>query len=302
MTGAAATTGPLRCISIDVEDYYHIEAAFGRVARSNWASLPGRVSANVDFLLERFAEHNQHGTFFMLGDAASRHPGLALRIAQAGHEIACHGYAHDHLIRLNRESFRHDVLRAKQLLEDQTGQAVIGYRAPTFSVTRRTSWAVEVLLEAGFRYDSSVFPVRHPAYGEPKAPRRPFMLQGDCAGALLLETPPLTWRVAGRNLPVAGGGYFRLLPLWLMQRGLAQAAAQNRPAILYFHPWEFDPAAPRLPLSLIGRWRTYTGLKTAARKLDRIMSQPAQWSPICKILDHCRAQAQQHAPFYLCAA
>ena len=153
------------------------------------------------------------------------------------------------------------MTEGKHCLEDQTGRAVLGYRAPTWSVTRQTSWAVEVLANAGFAYDASVFPVRHPSYGVPEAPDRPYYLRGEETGARMLEVPPLTWRVAGKHLAVAGGGYFRLLPLGLMKRGLRQAAAEQRPAILYFHPWEFDPDMPRLPLSLAGRLRDVYGIK-----------------------------------------
>ena len=294
-----ASSLPLRCLTIDVEDYYHIEAAHSVIGRDQWDSLPARIEQSTDLLLELFDKCGRKGTFFILGDVSMRFDQLARRIADAGHEIASHGSGHDRLHRLDAGALRDDLKEGKQRLEDQTGRAVIGYRAPTFSITRSTSWAVDVLAEAGFVYDTSVFPVMHPSYGVQEAPVRPFYLQGQPGGAEMLEIPPLTWRVLGRNVAVAGGGYFRLLPLWFMNRGLKQAALQGRPAVLYFHPWEFDPAMPRMPLSFTGRIRTYTGLKSAAARLERIMRQPAQWSTIADALPKLRAQADATGRFCL---
>ena len=295
----AASSLPLRCLTIDVEDYYHIEAARGAVGCDQWDSMPARIEQSTDVLLQLFDKCARKGTFFVLGDVSRRFPQLARRIADAGHEIASHGSGHERLHRLDAESLLADLKEGKQRLEDQTGQAVIGYCAPTFSITTSTSWAVDVLVEAGFTYDTSVFPVVHPSYGVQKAPARPYHLQGRPGGAEILEIPPLTWRVLGRNIAVAGGGYFRLLPLWFMNRGLEQAASQGRPAVLYFHPWEFDPAMPRLPLSPTGRIRTYTGLKSAAGRLERIMRQPAQWSTIADALHTLRIQADATERFCL---
>jgi len=184
-------------------------------------------------------------------------------------------------------------------------------RAPTFSVVPQTAWAIDVLAEAGFQYDASVFPVKHQWYGVPGAPDRPFLIQGPDGGRLL-EVPPLTWSPGGvlkpiaasrgGKLPVAGGGYFRLLPLWFMKRGLRQAAQQGRPAILYFHPWEFDPDMPRMPLSFTGRLRTYTGLKSALSNLESIMATPGRWRPIAQGLDEFRTQAESTAVFDLAAS
>ena len=303
MSADAAVTDasrlPLRCLTIDVEDYYHIEAAHGVIGRRSWPDQPGRAERNVDRLLELFAGCGRQGTFFVLGEVAERFPRLARRIAEAGHEVASHGWGHDRLHRLEARSFRMDLLKSKEQLEDQTGVAVLGYRAPTFSLVSATAWAVDVLAEAGFTYDASIFPVLHPSYGVPSAPAGPFYVQGRPGGAVLLEVPPLTWRMCGRNLAVAGGGYFRLLPAWFMRRGLRQAAAEGRPALLYFHPWEFDPEMPRLPLSLTGRIRTYTGLRSAAAKLERVMREPARWTSIAAALETIRAQAEATPPFCL---
>lgn len=261
------------CLTIDVEEYFHIEAAHSQVPKSQWDTMPSRVANSVQLLLELMEQHNCRATFFILGDVAKRCPNVSKSIAKAGHEIASHGTNHDRLHRLNAVSFAQDLAESKKILEDQTGKAVIGYRAPTFSIVPKTAWAIDVLLEADFEYDASIFPVTHPAYGVPNAPITPFYVQSP-KGKKLLEIPPLVWKLPLRNIAVAGGGYFRLLPLWFMKRGLKQAMAKHRPAVLYFHPWEFDPDIPRLPLSRIGKLRTYTGLKTAEAKLNHILEQP----------------------------
>jgi polysaccharide deacetylase family protein (PEP-CTERM system associated) len=295
--------GPLRCISIDVEEYFHIEAAHGTIARERWADWPSRVERNVDLLLSLFYRHGRAATFFILGDVARRNPAVSKKIAAAGHEIASHGTGHDRLHRLNPATFREDLLTSRKLLEDQTGQRVIGYRAPTFSVVAQTAWAIDVLSECGFAYDASIFPVTHPLYGVPAAPDRPFYVKPARGSATrLLEVPPLTWTAGGKKLAVAGGGYFRLLPLWFMKRGLAQAAKQGRPAILYFHPWEFDPGMPRMPLKFTGRLRTYTGLATAEAKLASIIRQPAAWMTMADAAPRFRAIADEQREFVLNAA
>src|SRR5262245_11011828 len=218
MTDSPNNALPLRCVSIDVEEYFHIEAAHGTVAKEKWNDWPSRVERNIDLLLDIYARLGRRGTFFILGDVARKHPSLARKIADAGHEIASHGTGHDRLHRLNASTFREDLMASKKLLEDQTGQRVIGYRAPTFSVVPQTAWAIDVLVESGFEYDASIFPVLHPAYGVPAAPDSPFMVRGRKDGSPILEIPPLTWAVGPRKLAVAGGGYFRLLPLWFMKR------------------------------------------------------------------------------------
>ena len=226
---------PLRCVTIDVEEYYHIESAFGRIDPLRWNDWPSRVAASVEMLLGLFSTQKIHATFFILGDVAKRNPQVPKLIAQQGHEIASHGTNHARLHRLGRESFRDDLIKCKCLLEDLTGQRVIGYRAPTFSIVPRTSWAIQVLVEEHFEYDASIFPVVHPNYGVPTAPDRPFIVKHVNAGdsewsgktAKILEIPPLTWKCFGRNLAVAGGGYFRLLPTWFMQQGLAHAIASR---------------------------------------------------------------------------
>lgn len=303
-----AATSPLRCVSIDVEEYFHIEAAHSRIGRDQWDQWPSRVEQNVELLLSLFRRLNQRGTFFILGHVAQRHASMVRAIAEAGHEIASHGTMHDRLHRLTPESFRDDLLTSKKLLEDLTGKRVIGYRAPTFSIVPQTAWAIDVLAEAGFEYDASIFPVRHQWYGVPSAPDRPFVVQGP-GGSQLLEVPPLTWsptgllkplaKSRGGKLPVAGGGYFRLLPLWFMKRGIKQADTQGRPSILYFHPWEFDPDMPRMPLSFTGRLRTYTGLKSALANLETIMKTPGRWGAIADAMSELQTMAKQSPVFAL---
>lgn len=296
---AATQAGPLRCLSIDVEEYFHIEAAYRTIPRSDWDQWPSRVEASVDLLLSLFNRHNRHGTFFILGYVAQKFPQMVKRIAEQGHEIASHGTDHDRLHRLTAETFQHDLRASKNLLEDLSGQKVVGYRAPTFSVMPETAWAIDVLLEEGFTYDGSVFPVRHHWYGVPGAPDRPFMIQGQTGGQTLLEIPPLTYALGSKKLPVAGGGYFRLLPLWFMKSGLKQAAEQGRPAVLYFHPWEFDPEIPDMNLPWTGTLRTYTGLSTAAKKLESIMMQPAHWTTMQKAAEIWRQDAMKRPTFTL---
>lgn len=286
------------CVSIDVEEYVHVEVARGVVDFNQWDDWPSRVERNVDLLLTLFDACGLRGTFFILGHVAQRHESMVKRIAQAGHEIASHGSNHQRLHQLNTETFRADVLACKKLLEDQTGQHVRGYRAPTFSVVRQTAWAIDVLVELGFEYDASIFPIRHPWYGVPTTPMSPFMVRNG-SGPALLEVPPLVYRLGSWNLPAAGGGYFRLLPLVLMQWALAQACRQGRPAILYFHPWEFDPQMPRMPLSVTGRIRTYTGLRRAQSRLECIMRRSSRWSPIGDVLGELRVLADMHPVFDL---
>lgn len=265
------TQQPLALLTFDVEESFHIEAARAHVDRAAWGDQPSRLAASVDWLLQTLQDADAIATFFTLGWVARRHPQLVARIAAAGHEIACHGHMHDRLHRLAPGSFRSDLRAARAALEDAAGVAAHGYRAPTFSITRSTSWAVDVLLEEGFTYDSSVQPTRHPQYGVADAPRWPYRLVG--ASGSIAELPPLTWQLGPLRLPVAGGGYFRLLPLSMMLGGIRQAHRRGLPAMLYFHPWEFDPDQPRLPLDAVGRFRTYVGLRHARRRFISLLRQ-----------------------------
>jgi polysaccharide deacetylase family protein (PEP-CTERM system associated) len=258
--------------SFDVEEHFLIEAAAGlEVPEDLKGHYRQRLDLSTRWLLECLAAHAVRATFFVVGHIAQHNPELIRAIHRAGHEIASHSWDHTPLYRLRPEAFRADLRRSKSALEDLTGEAIQGFRAPTFSLIPRTGWAIDVLVEEGFQYDSSIYPVRHDRYGIPAAPRVPFMARGPQHS--ILELPPLTYRLLGLNLPVGGGGYFRLLPTWLMRRGIRQMHRQAppAPAMLYFHPWEFDPEQARLPLGAVSRFRTYVGIRRSRQRLSRLL-------------------------------
>lgn len=228
-------------MTVDLEDYFQVQAFADQIPRASWEAIPRRVEANTERILAHFAEAGVHATFFTLGWIAERHPPLIRRIVDGGHELASHGYDHVPAFRFDEVAFRADVGRTRRLLEDLGGVAVRGYRAPTFSIGASNFWAFRALEAEGYSYSSSVYPVRHDLYGMPEAPRFPYRP----AGGALWELPMTTLLFAGRKLPWSGGGYFRLLPYWLYRRGLARVLLRDRrPGIFYFHPWEIDPAQP----------------------------------------------------------
>jgi polysaccharide deacetylase family protein (PEP-CTERM system associated) len=260
-------------LSFDVEEHYRIEAASGLTSTIEQKSeYSKRLDFTTRYLLDQLAEFGAKATFFVVGEIAATNPALVKAIFAAGHEIASHSWDHQRVHRFQPDEFRKDLLKSKDALEQVTGGAVLGFRAPTFSIVRRTGWAIDVLAECGFEYDSSIFPVQHDRYGIVQAPRQPFRAIGEVQE--ILELPPLTYRLAGMNLPVAGGGYFRLFPLAMMRAGLHQADQQANPhsvAMLYFHPWEFDPDQPRLALGRLARWRTYVGMRKTTDRLKRLL-------------------------------
>ncbi len=269
--------GVANVASFDVEEHHRIEAAVGlTVSAALKAEYAARMEAATRRLLDRLAAARVLATFYVVGEIARTHPALVRDIGAAGHEVGSHSWDHRRVHRFTPDAFREDARTSKDALEQATGAPVVGFRAPTFSVMKETGWAVDALAECGFEYDSSIFPVRHDRYGVPDAPRGPFVAVG--AERELLELPPLTYRIAGLNLPVAGGGYFRLFPLALMRAGLRQAAhrAETSPApqvgMLYFHPWEFDPDQARLPLKRLARWRTYVGVRHTTNRLARLLA------------------------------
>ncbi|AWM40198.1 chitin deacetylase [Gemmata obscuriglobus] len=272
--------------SFDIEEHFRIEAAVGlncpAELRADYAT---RMEAATRRLLAQLAEAQVLATFFVVGEIARSHPGLVRDIHAAGHEVGSHSWDHRRVHRFTPASFRDDLRASKDALEQVTGAPVFGFRAPTFSVMRETGWAVDALADCGFVYDSSIFPVRHDRYGVPDAPRGPFVAQG--AAGEILELPPLTYRVGGVNLPVAGGGYFRLFPLAVMRAGLRQAARAAGPNVgmLYFHPWEFDPGQPRLPLKRLSRWRTYVGVDRTTARLASLLRA----FPFTRAIDAVRA-------------
>ncbi len=254
-------------VSVDVEDYFHAEVFSGVVDRSRWDSYASRVEGNTRRLLELLGDLNLHGTFFVLGWVAERFPGLVREIAAGGHELACHSYWHRLIYKLDRAEFREDTRRAKNVIEQAAGQPVYGYRAPTYSVIDRSVWALEILAELGFTYDSSIYPIRHDRYGMPGAPRSPFRFQ--TPSGPMTEFPITTFRLAGHNMPVGGGGYLRLLPRLYTRMGLQRVQKEGVPIVIYIHPWEVDPEQPTLPVSLKSRLRHYTNL---SRTFDRFQS------------------------------
>jgi polysaccharide deacetylase family protein (PEP-CTERM system associated) len=260
----------VNAMSIDVEDYFQVSAFDAVVERDRWDGFPSRVVANTERILSIFDEGRVKATFFILGWVAERFPALVRTIADGGHEVASHGYGHRLVYEQTPEAFREDIRRSKQLIEALSGQAVFGYRAPSYSITRQSLWALDVLVEEGFGYDASIFPVRHDRYGIPDAPRHPHALQR-AAGALT-EVPPSTVRMGSVNLPVAGGGYFRLLPYGWTRWGISRINTQERrPAIFYLHPWEIDPDQPRLEASAVSRFRHYRNLDKTEGRLKRLL-------------------------------
>lgn len=256
-------------LSVDVEDWFQVGAFERTIRREDWAGLAHRVERNTDAVLAMLDETNVKATFFTLGWVAERYPALMRRIVEAGHELASHGYDHARVFTFTPEQFRTDLRKARALLEDAGGEAVRGYRAPSFSIDARTPWAHEILAEEGYLYSSSVAPVRHDHYGWAESPRfawRPV------AGSPLVELPVTTARLAGRTVAAGGGGFFRLLPYGFSRWAIRQVNGQEgRPAIIYFHPWEIDPDQPRVrEAPLRSRFRHYTNLSKMAGKLRRL--------------------------------
>lgn len=268
--GAATTDRIVNAMTVDVEEYFHVTAFDGVLPRSRWDTLESRVCATTDRVLRILDDAGVSGTFFVLGCVAERHPDLVRRIAAQGHEIASHGYAHRLVYDQTPAAFRADVVRAKAILEDASGTPVLGFRAPSYSITPRSLWAFDVLIETGHVYDASIFPIHHDRYGIPVSPREAYVITRD-AGSLV-EVPATTCRWAGLNLPVGGGGYFRLLPYAWTRFGIDRVnRVERRPAIFYIHPWELDPEQPRLPCGLLSRVRHYRNLHLTESRLRRLL-------------------------------
>lgn len=257
--------------SVDVEDYFQVEAFARMIKRDEWGEYPSRVEANTLRLLDIFDESGVKGTFFVLGWIADRYPNIVREIVNRGHEPACHSYWHRLVYTLTPEEFRRDTAIAKDCIEQAAGQKVWGYRAPSFSITKRCLWALDILADAGFRYDSSIFPVRHDWYGIPDAPRKPFRIP--TPSGTLTEYPMATFTFTNTpNLPVGGGGYLRLLPSWYTRLGMKRAWQQGVTVITYIHPWEIDPEQPRMAASLKSRIRHYTNLAKAKDRLKELLA------------------------------
>ncbi len=256
------------CLSFDVEEHFQVSAFASPIRRRHWDSFTSRVEANTEAILTLLEDRNVRATFFILGWVAHRHPGLVKKLADKGHEIASHGYSHETITGQTPGLFREDVRRAKQILEDTIGAPVHGYRAPSFTITRDTQWALPVLVEEGYVYDSSIFPIMHDRYGMRGA--NPWYHQLQTVSGPIWEVPPSTLKIGGVRFPIAGGGYFRLYPYsclnWMLKR-----ASQQGPLVLYLHPWELDPEQPRMRGSLLSRFRHYVNLRKTAGRLSQLL-------------------------------
>jgi polysaccharide deacetylase family protein (PEP-CTERM system associated) len=258
--------------TIDVEDYYHVSALASAIPREQWSQRESRVAASTDRLLAMLDERRIKGTFFVLGWVADKVPELVKRIASQGHEVACHGYSHELIYRQTPGVFADETRRSKTLLEDLTGMPVIGYRAASFSITPRSRWALDTLIEQGFLYDSSIFPVRHDRYGMPGADRAPGYVHAP-SGGRIAEFPMSTAAFGPVRVPVSGGGYFRLLPYWFTRNGLRSINERDgMPFTFYLHPWEIDVDQPRVEVGFVSRFRHYTNLSKCEARLRRLLT------------------------------
>jgi len=266
----------VNAFTVDVEDWFQVAAFASSIRREDWDRLDCRVERNVDVLLEQLERHRVTGTFFTLGWIAERYPAMVRRIVSAGHELASHGYGHHFIAELGPERFREDIVRAKAILEDTSGVAVLGYRAPSFSVSESTLWAHDLLQESGHQYSSSIYPIRHDLYGMPDAPR--FVHRRPNG---LLEIPATSIRWAGNNLPASGGGFFRLLPYPVSRWSIRRVnTVDAEAAVFYCHPWELDVDQPRVSQApLRSRFRHYVNQSGLTRKLDRLL-QDFRWTSI----------------------
>ncbi len=256
-------------LTVDVEDYFQVSAFANSIDQKEWDNHPLRVENNTHRLLDLFDEYQLKATFFILGWVAERKKELVLEIARRGHEVACHGYSHQLVYNQTPDVFQEETIRAKNILEDIIQQQVRGYRAASYSITEKSQWALDILAEAGFVYDSSIFPVRHDRYGMPDTPEHPYRLKTP-AGNSIIEFPLSTAKIINYRLPVAGGGYFRLYPYWLSRMGLRQINRQQKPFIFYLHPWEIDPDQPKIAASWFSRFRHYNNLDKCESRLRNL--------------------------------
>ena len=289
----SASGRPTSAFSVDVEDYFHVEAFSKDVPRDAWPSYPSRVVRNTASLLDLLDRYHVRGTFFVLGWVAQREPALVREIRERGHEVGCHSLLHRLVYRLTPDEFREDTKAAKEAIEAAAGCEVAGYRAPTFSITPKSLWAVDVLAECGFRFDSSIYPIHHDNYGMPGSPRAPYAIMTGNAGASdarrLAEFPISAFRMFGRDLPVAGGGYLRMLPWWYNRAGIDRILDEPRPAMVYVHPWEIDPQQPRIRTRLRSRLRHYTNLAGMQARLEHLLERYA-FAPVGEVLANLQLQ------------
>ena len=263
----------LNILTVDVEEYFHPSEVQRSLGDKDWALLPSRVEAETDRVLELLARHSAVATFFVMGWVADRHPRLLRKIAAAGHEIGCHSYAHQLVYRLTPAEFRRDTLRAVAAIENAGGGTPRLYRAPSYSITRESFWALEILVECGFQFDSSIFPIVHDRYGIPGFSRGAQIIRTPSGN--IVEVPVATAKLSnGAIVPVGGGAYLRLLPYRFTAAGIRRInREEGRPACIYFHPWEMDPGQPRIASGLVSRLRTYTGIRGMEKKLARLLTE-----------------------------
>lgn len=290
----------INAMSVDVEDYFHVAALAGSIDRATWGRMEYRAEASTRRLLDLFDRHALKSTFFVLGWVARRSPALIREIHERGHEVASHGMSHLLVYDQTPQEFSAETYESKALLEDIIGAPVLGYRASTYSITKRSLWALDILKEAGFLYDSSIFPIRHDLYGIPDAPQVPSRIATP-KGASIVEFPMSTAPMFGARLPVSGGGYFRLLPYWLTRAGLRKLNdSLSRPFIFYLHPWEVDPQQPRVRTSLKSRLRHYTNLDRTEARLERLISE-FRFAPVREVLGAQRLLAPSPAGWQVTA-
>ena len=269
--------------TIDVEDYFQVEAMAAVISRDTWSTREYRCEKNVARLLEMLAERRIHGRFFILGWIAERSPQLVRDIAAAGHEVACHGMSHKLIYKQTQEEFRAETRKSKALLEDLIGKPVQGYRAASFSIVKKSLWALDELIDAGFTYDSSVFPISHDNYGMPDAELEPYEITAP-SGRKIVEFPMSIVNWGKFKLPVSGGGYFRIFPYWITRKSLARINEhEQRPFVFYLHPWEIDPGQPRINASLKSRLRHYTNLSRCEARLGQLLDE-FSFAPMCEVL------------------
>lgn len=270
-------------LTVDVEDYIHVSAFANAIPRKDWNNIPLRVEQNTHRLLQLFGDCGAKATFFMLGWVAERVPQLIREISESGHEVASHGYSHRLVYNQTPKEFREETIRSKSLIEDQAQLPVYGYRAASYSITERSKWALDILAEQGFIYDSSIFPIRHDIYGIPDSPEYPYQLKTP-DGHSIVEFPLSTARILGMKLPIAGGGYFRLYPYSLTKYGLSRINKLNKPFIFYLHPWEIDPEQPRVNAGTIARFRHYNNLDKCESRLKSLL-QDFSFDTTMNVLD-----------------
>jgi len=280
-------------LTVDLEEWFVVETLADRFSPQDWMDLPSTLERNCNRLLRLFARHDVRATWFVVGWCAERYPALMYRIAERGHEIACHSFGHRMVDRLSPDEFRLDTRRAINAIMESTGVRPLGYRAPSWSLSEKVPWAFEILADLGFEYDSSIFPIKHDVYGMPDGPRQPFRMTFD-QSRFLYELPATTVRRWGRNIPIGGGGYLRHSPYWYSRRMIRRVNRGGQPVMVYMHPWEIDPEPPPVTgLSLTQRFRTYGSTATFEQKLDRLLSE-FQFIPV---IDYVRSITRHRIGF-----